>query len=137
MLTLLAPGTIPGDAWRQPLQEKNGPPQGTSMVPNGWKETVNKLSTFRNLEEDWDGQGANAPSGELVDSACALAALFQERGLDPPTAVAPGPGGTVLFVWQEKNGTYCEVEVERPFHAEVMLIEPGQPARHWVLPDEV
>jgi hypothetical protein len=39
-------------------------------------------------------------------------------------------------VWHAPDGTYCEVEIDRPLHAEVMVIEPGKPARFWTLPTE-
>jgi hypothetical protein len=77
-----------------------------------------------------------APSRELVESAIGLAYLFYERGVDPPDCVVPGLDGSVNLEWQEPGGIYTEVEVVRPLYAEVMRIEPGQPAKHWALPTE-
>ena len=62
--------------------------------------------------------------------------VLDGSGVEPPSAVAPGLDGSVNFEWHAPDGTFCEVEVLRPFYAEVMLIEPGQPARHWTLPTD-
>jgi hypothetical protein len=50
--------------------------------------------------------------------------------------VTPGVDGSVALEWQFPEGTYAEVQIVRPLHAEVMVIEPGQPAKHWTLPTE-
>jgi hypothetical protein len=88
------------------------------------------------LDDDWDGLGAKAPSHELVASAVGLAHLLNERGVNPPQRVVAGIEGSVIFEWQLPDGTHEEVEIVRPLYAEVMLVEPGQPARHWTLPSE-
>ena len=134
MPSLLSPRLILEQDWcRRPTM--NGTPGGQRKPFDAWDTVHDRLATFRALEENWDGQGARAPSGELLDSALALTTLLRDRGVEAPSGAAPGPMGTVLLVWQGKDGTYCEVEVERPFYAEVMLVEPGKPARHWVLPE--
>jgi hypothetical protein len=103
--------------------------------PEGWEAAIGRLAAMRELADDWDGLGAAAPSHDLLASAIGLAHLLQERGLPAPRAVAPSTAGTVLLDWQEPDGTYGEIEVVRPFYAEVMLVEPGKPAQHWELPD--
>ncbi len=139
MLSLVCPRNITETDWRGQAQlgaGRNGARDHRNPAADPWNRILDKLASFRSLDNDWDGQGACPPSSELRESASALAALLRARGLDAPSAVAPGPAGTVLFVWQEKDGVYCEVEIERPFCAEVMLVEPGAEACHWTLPDE-
>jgi hypothetical protein len=110
---------------------------GNEAAPAGaWEPTVAQLVALQHLGDDWDGQGARAPSRDLLAAAVALAYLLNERGVDAPSSVGPGPDGSVSFEWQRPDGTFCEVEVVRPFYAEVMLIEPGKPARHWTFPTE-
>jgi hypothetical protein len=85
---------------------------------------------------NWDGQGARAPSYDMLASAIGLAYTLYQQGVDPPNCVIPGVDGTVTFEWHDPDGTYTEVEIVRPLYAEVMMIEPGKPARHWTLPTE-
>lgn len=134
--------------WLKEAGERNG----TSTAParlhsvNGeqkavpdagpWEPAVQKMVAFQHLGDDWDGQGAQAPSEEVLKSAIGLAYTLYQQGIDPPSRVVPGPDGSVIFEWQDPDGTYTEVEVVGWLVAEVMLIEPGHPAKHWTLPTE-
>jgi hypothetical protein len=100
-----------------------------------WQKILQEIDGFRKLGDDWDGLGASAPSDELLDSAIGLARLYWGRGMVPPVRVLPGTAGTVVFEWQDDVGDYGEVEIDRPFHAEVMLARRGKPTTHWELPD--
>ncbi len=130
------------DEWTFEIADRNGSIAATkSNASNlvveeaGRSEgTVRKLVEFLSLDDDWDGLGAKAPSRELLASAVGLAYLLNERGVDPPQRAVPGVEGSVIFEWQLPNGIYGEVEVVRPLYAEVMLIEPGKPAKHWTFP---
>jgi hypothetical protein len=110
--------------------------EGGSLHAGPWEPAVRALVEFRRLGDDWDGQGARALSAELLASAIGLAYLLYERGTEPPSRVVPGPEGSAVFEWQFPDGAYAEIEVVRPFYAEVMLLRPGQPAKHWTLPTE-
>ena len=101
-----------------------------------WEPAVVSMVELQHLGDNWDGQGARAPTHELLASAIGLAYTLHEQGVDPPTRVVPGPEGSVIFEWQDPDGAYTEVEVVRPLYAEVMLIQPGQPAKHWTLPTQ-
>jgi hypothetical protein len=125
-------GSAPALARLHPL---NG---AVNEVPNAglWEPAVVKMVEFQHLGDDWDGQGALAPSHELLASAIGLAYTLKDQGADPPHCVVAGVEGTVTLEWHDPDGTYTEVEIVRPLYAEVMMIEPGQPARHWTLPTE-
>ncbi len=101
-----------------------------------WEPAVQEIVSYQHLDDNWDGYGAEAPSLELLASAIGLAYTFYQTGVPPPHRVAPGVNGSVIFEWQDVDGTYTEVENVRPLYAEVMMIEPGQPAKHWTLPTE-
>ena len=101
-----------------------------------WEAVVRHILEFRQLGNDWDGFGAEAPSRELLESAIGLAYCFSEKGVAPPDRIAPGVCGSVIFEWQDPDGTYTELEIDRPLHAEVMVIEPGKSAKHWTIPIE-
>jgi hypothetical protein len=96
-----------------------------------WKEWITKVADLRSLGPDWDGMGAKAPLGALVDSAVELAQFLRQSGFPPPSRIGAGPDGEILLEWQDQN-TYLEAEVCKPGRAEWMLVIQGQPARHWV-----
>ena len=135
---------VPKEDWVHEVSERNGVslqpakhPAETPVEDAGpWEPAVQKIVEFQYLGDDWDGFGAKAPSRDLLASAVGLAYLFSEKGVDPPHRVAPGVDGSVIFEWQDPDGTYTEVEVVRPLYAEGTRIEPGQPAKHWTLPTE-
>ncbi|HVC95010.1 MAG TPA: hypothetical protein VND64_15045 [Pirellulales bacterium] len=130
------------DEWTSEIADGNGSiavsesntPHLDVEVAGRWEGTVRKLVEFLSLDDDWDGLGAKAASRELLASAVGLAYLLNERVVDPPQRVVPGVVGSVIFEWQLPDGSYGEVEVVRPLYAEVMLVEPGQPAKHWTFP---
>ncbi|MBI1915214.1 MAG: hypothetical protein HYS12_10820 [Planctomycetes bacterium] len=147
MPTMLA-RPIREEAWRQRASRRNGL-SAISAPRNSfqnsaddvgdagpWEPAVRVLVEFQHLGDDWDGQGARPPSRELLASAIGLAYTLHEQGVDPPSRVVPGLEGSVIFEWQDPDGTYTEVEIDRPLHAEVMLMEPGQAVKHWTLPTE-
>jgi hypothetical protein len=101
-----------------------------------WEPVVQKIAEFHYLVDGWDGFGAKAPSPELVESAIALAWVFFENGVSPPHCVTTGVDGAVILEWQDPDGTVTEGEIVRPLYAEVMVIEPGKPAKQWTLPTE-
>jgi len=130
---------IPENQWIQGVQ-RNGIARQNNHGQHGeagaWQATIEKLVQFQNLGNDWDGFGAEAPSRELLESAIGLAHVFGDAGVSPPHRVTPGVCGTVHFEWQDTDGTFTDVEIDRPLHAEVMLIQSGKPAKHWSLPTE-
>ncbi|MBI3822718.1 MAG: hypothetical protein HY289_08560 [Planctomycetes bacterium] len=98
-----------------------------------WDKRIEEVSAFRECQHDWDGQGAEAASAELLQSAVHLANMLRTSRVDPPACVVLGVNGTVIFEWQWEDGAYLEIEVTEPHHAEACLIAPGQAAEHWIL----
>ncbi|HVK16286.1 MAG TPA: hypothetical protein VM533_05010 [Fimbriiglobus sp.] len=120
-----------------PRQSANGavanglPPPGRT----DWAGAIRALERFRReyAEDDWDGQGAVAVSGELIDSAAALAAALERQGVTAPTWTLPGPDGSVSYSWDLGAGATAEIEVTGPTSAEVVVLASDRPAGHWVL----
>ena len=130
---------VPRETWQHSLAETNGVPRPVAKNVKDagpWAPCVQEIGRFEHLGDNWDGAGAKAPSDELLNSAFGHAAIFHFQGMPAPSRVVPGLAGTVIFEWQLPDGGYAEVEIVRPLFAEVMLIEPGQPAKHWTLPTE-
>ncbi len=139
---------IPEQTWLREATRSNGRSATPARLPgaNGnqrevpdagpWEPAIAKLLEFQHLGANWDGLGAVAPSRELLASAIGLAYTLHELGVAPPSCVVPGVEGFVDFECQLPDGTFGDIEIDRSFHAEVMVIEPGQPAKHWTLPTE-
>jgi hypothetical protein len=126
--------------WAEQTSERNGIAKqtGPGKVEDAgpWEPAVQEIVGFQNLGDDWDGFGAESPSRDVLASAIGLAYCLYQDGVDPPHRVSPGVCGSVIFEWQDADGTYTEVEVDRPLHAEVMVVEPDKPAKQWTLPTE-
>ncbi len=134
---------IPKEDWLQAVQGNNfspaapGEPAKKRVEDAGpWEPAMHKIVAFQHLGDDWDGFGAAAPSRAVLESAIGLAYCFLKDGVDPPHRVVAGPGGEVVFEWQDPDGTYTEVEIDRPLHAEFMVVQPGKPPQQWTLPPE-
>lgn len=83
-----------------------------------WDREFDNLLRIRQLPDDWDGQGAPAPSTELVDSALVLALHLRQSSLPAPDRIVPGVAGTIVMEWQTKRGRCLELEVVEPYLAE-------------------
>jgi hypothetical protein len=105
----------------------------TSPGRQEWDKCMKDLEGISAYHNDWDGQGAEAPSSEIMDSAVNLAKLLHQQGIDPPSCVVPGVNGTVVFEWQGENGAYLEIEITAPDRADGCLIVPGKLTEHWTL----
>lgn len=91
-----------------------------------WDAAIREINKMRWLGKDWDGAGGKGPTSDVVDWAITLAERLRAKEITPPSRVAPGVTGSVLMEWQE-GGVYYELEVPRPFAAELLTALPGQP----------
>jgi hypothetical protein len=95
-----------------------------------WKAIRADLLLIARLRDDWDGQGAKAPSPPVVESAFHILRLFHEGGLSVPSSVVAAPDGAVVFTWETPN-SYREAEISRPGHITWMAERENRPTRHW------
>jgi len=96
-----------------------------------WKDCAVELVNMRSLGDDWDGEGAEAPSGALIDSALDLSFRLVDLGISPPDRLSAAPDGSVILEWQLPE-LYFEIEVVDPDRVEVMSIRQGAAAEHKV-----
>jgi hypothetical protein len=89
-----------------------------------WPCVLEKLGMFRELADDWDGQGAVAPDAAVVASAIRLATQFHADGRPCPEFALAGVNGTVIFEWHLADG-YLEVEVTAQDAAEQRWVAKG------------
>jgi hypothetical protein len=90
----------------------------------GWTTTIDELHRIRNLEDDWDGEGTNAPHPAVVDRAISLALTLKSNGEMPPDRVFASVNSTVYFEWHTVVG-YREIEVRSPVDVESRFVRAG------------
>lgn len=95
--------------------------------PRQWSVLIDGLRAARQLEDDWDGQGAVAPAPALVDGAITLAQTLRVSGARPADFAIPGVNGTVVFEWHHPV-EYVEVEVVEPGRYVHRAVRSGLPA---------
>lgn len=107
-----------------------GSPQELDLVPaeSGcdaeWTTAIEKLRSLYSLEEDWDGQGAVAPTPAVVDTAIRLAKQLQDDEKVCPLFAIAGVDGTVVFEWHLPAG-FLQIEVMTPDCAEQRWVPKG------------
>jgi hypothetical protein len=85
---------------------------------------IDELLHIRNLEDDWDGEGTEAPHPNLVDAAIILAQNLAAGGFPPAERVIASVNGTIYFEWHTPLG-YEEIEVMSPLDAEYRWVPKG------------
>lgn len=123
--------------------ENSGPlnPEGLSTflesdTENEWSNRtaglIQELENILSFQNNWDGEGAEAPKAELVDSTIdLLGSLQSQRILPPPIRIAASPTGNIILEWQLEHSVYLEAEIVEPFRVEWMLEQPFHPTQHW------
>lgn len=131
------------DVWTDkefaPFGESSGPmsPSGLSTsfesaFDRQWTERTADLKRLRSLRDNWDGEGAEAPRPEVVDSIEVLFGSLRSAGSwPPPSRIDASPNGSVIIEWQIERDTYLEAECSEPYRAEWMLEVPNKPTTHW------
>ncbi len=113
--------------------DKNGPK--AAAMPNAnelWDQIIDGLLRMRALANDWDGQGASAPSPANVDRAIAwVREMHRYPQAVPPSRPVPGVTGEVVLEWQGES-YYLLAEIVRPDQVEWMLAVDGEPTKHWI-----
>ncbi|MCX7701186.1 MAG: hypothetical protein N2039_09935 [Gemmataceae bacterium] len=92
-----------------------------------WPQLIDELHRIRQLEDNWDGEGTEAPPPGLVDGAIRLAQYLKTRGYPPADRVLASVNGTVYFEWHNPLG-YGELEVMSPLEAEWRWVPKGSDA---------
>lgn len=101
-----------------------------------WNDLVDDLLRLHELEDDWDGQGAEAPHPAIIDGAIRLALDSKAESYPPAAWVIAGVNDTVYFEWYFPQG-YQEIEVTSPLGAEKRWVAKGSDkatAIHLTLP---
>ena len=101
-----------------------------------WGDVTDQLLDLEQLEDDWDGMGATAPTKELVQSCGKFVRLARKQpNLGPPVFVVATPDGHVSFEWQSPSGR-LEAEIT-PEAVEWVISGPAIPTQTMEMPWEI
>ena len=89
-----------------------------------WEDAVDDLLRIRKLPDNWDGEGSEPPSAEVVDSAITLSQTLQKHNWLPPERVIASVNGTIYFEWHVGD-SYHEIELTAPDYAELRIVPAG------------
>jgi hypothetical protein len=107
-----------------PLDERGLLSERIDAPGRTWSDVIGELLAVRNLQDDWDGQGAKTVNPALVDGAITLALHLQASGLPPADFAIAGVNGTVFFEWHDPT-RFLEIEVTAPDQAEGRSVRKG------------
>ena len=101
------------------------------IIERQWRERFDDLALIRSFMDDWDGEGALAPTPELVDSVSELLKLLRnKRDFSPPSRIVAAPLGSIIVEWQTTQ-IYFEAEISTPYRAEWMFELPDSNFEHF------
>jgi hypothetical protein len=89
-----------------------------------WASTIDGLLWIRSLENNWDGEGSEAPLPTLVDTAILLSKEYQQLLISPPDRVHASVNATIYFEWFTP-GQYYEIEIVSPVEIHLRIIKTG------------
>lgn len=98
---------------------------------NAWFSRLGELHALYELEDNWDGEGAEPLSRGNIDSAIQyFKTLYSQKQTPPPSRVTASQDGEVIIEWQI-NGVYIEATISQPYLAECMYVYPDGSVRHF------
>ena len=95
-----------------------------------WARRWREIEAISRLGDDWDGEGARAPTAAILNTARRLLGQMSEDGDTAPSSITVSSDGTVIIAWK-RLGAYREAEVERAGIASWMERQAGVPTKHW------
>ena len=89
-----------------------------------WSTQFARLADLRKLRNNWDGDGAHAPSAQLLDSLEHLLRRLHAAKLAAPSRMIATVDGTVAAEWQS-HSIYASVEINQPYQEEWLVERTG------------
>jgi len=93
-----------------------------------WDAARIMFADVAGLQDNWDGDGANAPKTDILGSVSIFLFDRQSRGQSAPTRVTPTTDGTVVLEWLDESGFRATFEFSGPAYGEWLIERPGYPA---------
>ncbi len=76
-----------------------------------WDAVMEELRAARDLADDWDGQGAKAPTADAADAALTMAGELRGADVAPPDDFGPAPNGVIVLGWHTAT-TSADIEFD-------------------------
>jgi hypothetical protein len=94
-----------------------------------WNQSVTELLQLRSIGSDWDGDGAEAPSPEIIDSIIAMIRSPRRQSFfpAPPTKINILRDGRIALDWYSPGNLYASARFDEPYKAELMVETPNVP----------
>ena len=89
-----------------------------------WPRQLSRIAKLKLLKDNWDGEGAIAPSRELLQSLAHLLRIHQENGYPAPSRIVPTVDGIIAIEWQMPP-RFASLEIARPYEGEWLIEQPG------------
>jgi hypothetical protein len=92
-----------------------------------WTDAIDRLLVLLSVPADWDGEGAVAPSKEIIKSAIDLFKSERFRGnvVGPPDRISPMHDGRIVLEWNVQ-GFYANVRVDGIGKAQSLVVKPDK-----------
>lgn len=95
-----------------------------SSAHDRWSVIYDQLLGIRSLDDDWDGEGSDAPKTDLVDGALTIATWLKSEGWEAPDRALASVNGCVVLEWYLSEG-FLEIEVCSPTQAKGTFVPRG------------
>lgn len=97
---------------------------------DNWASTERSLLDLYKLDDNWDGEGADAPKFEIIKTAYQLLISMQNQDQPVPTQISATLTGGIVVYWRNDD-VYIEAEINEPNLVEWMQTEPNVQPRYW------
>lgn len=102
----------------------------SDSVVDNWASTERLLVDVSQLDDNWDGEGADAPNFEIIETAYKLLTLMQSQNHPTPTQISATLLGGIVVYWRVDD-VYIEAEINESNLVEWMQTEPNEQPKYW------
>ncbi|MCW9023635.1 MAG: hypothetical protein OQK73_03030 [Gammaproteobacteria bacterium] len=119
--------------WEEPTGSFNSHgllSSGAAEKDIAWHRNFMDLYELFDLEDNWDGEDAEAPSIELIENAISyLNSLQTTSDMPAPSRVIFTQDEEIVVEWNYNNN-YLELTIAEPYKAEWMIVDPIGNVQH-------
>jgi len=102
----------------------------SDSVVDNWASTERSLSDLFKMDDNWDGEGADAPKFEIIKTAYQLLISMQNQNQPSPTQISATLTGGIVVYWR-LDDVHIEAEINEPNIVEWMQTEPNEQPKYW------
>jgi hypothetical protein len=113
------------DANTSALDESGLYSRASNMPGRAYSDAIDDLLSIRELQNDWDGEGSDAPSIELTYWVGSYLIKLRDAGFPVPDRIVATVNATIQLEWENNLGGYLEIEAVEPNQVEGRLLRRG------------